>query len=753
MTREEAIKVAYGIPVTKAQHEALQFLIPELVVSEDERMCKAALEGIEYLERELYWDAIGDTDILDVKDYLEKQKGLPTNEEMLRTLLAEYEKGVADTIAKYEQEEQNPEHFELKAGKWYICHHAFCCRADHLTVQEGERFMCEKDGVVKGFVIKEPEKYFIECSAPAPMEDEQEEQKPVRDIVPRDAIESCMLRYLQSAANCNDDIKIIEDTKKYKEELLKIIEKEWSEEDKKQFNIVLDSLRYAYEDLNNNKSFDTANVVKKAFDWMQYCFKSLHPQKLDASKLENFDPVDVLNRIKMEWPMAWDKVVPKQEWSDEDSDNLERLDNYLWMLDDYVGDDCAMPQGKTDKIRGNIQEILSPWLKSLSERFNLQPKQEWSEEDKKILESLISLIETISEYYISLETRNGYVAWLKSLPERFNLTPKQEWSEVELEFRGEKVKVKRPFFRDDKGHEYSTAEQDEDVAWYALRAWCEKKGVSLYDLYPRDGWSEEDEKILNELLDYCNTENATWYNWLKSLRSKTHKKIYEVAKHELAIRFMSYLDDNRPENKMCLSNGECEDIDKAFKEIDWKKIMRYAEKYLPYWEPSKQNYDGNMDKECIKLCDTLNSIPSIDTFESCCGHLKDRYSIWFFCNDIIAISRLGRCVERNYSDGKWELLVDSIDTHPTGVFCLRSKVPFQSYDEMEKSVNELCNNIQYWFNTKFDSNFNGDVVNQELHWKPNKEQLEALKRASTNEYLSAKQFDILVSLYKQLKKL
>ncbi len=74
MTREEAIKVVYGIPVTKAQHEALQFLIPELVVSEDERMCKAALEGIEYLERELCWDAIGDTDILDVKDYLEKQK-------------------------------------------------------------------------------------------------------------------------------------------------------------------------------------------------------------------------------------------------------------------------------------------------------------------------------------------------------------------------------------------------------------------------------------------------------------------------------------------------------------------------------------------------------------------------------------------------------------------------------------------------------------------------------------------------------
>lgn len=36
----------------------------------------------------------------------EKQKEQPTNEEMLRTLRTEYEKGVADTIAKYEQKEQ-----------------------------------------------------------------------------------------------------------------------------------------------------------------------------------------------------------------------------------------------------------------------------------------------------------------------------------------------------------------------------------------------------------------------------------------------------------------------------------------------------------------------------------------------------------------------------------------------------------------------------------------------------------------------
>lgn len=112
---------------------------------------------------------------------------------------------------------------------------------------------------------------------------------------------------------------------------------------------------------------------------------------------------DLLNEIewKDDWAMSKDEClrllsnyIPQKpaEWSEEDSDNLERVDNYLWMLDDYVGDDCATPQGKADKIRGNIQGILSPWLKSLPERFNLQPKQEWSEEDKEILEKLHRLL-------------------------------------------------------------------------------------------------------------------------------------------------------------------------------------------------------------------------------------------------------------------------------------------------------------------------------------------------------------------------
>lgn len=54
---------------------------------------------------------------------------------------------------------------------------------------------------------------------------------------------------------------------------------------------------------------------------------------------------------------------------------------------------------------------------------------------------------------------------------------------------------------------------------------------------------------------------------------------YNQVKGVLSLAFMDYLDKKKPEGKMCLSNGECADIDKAFEEQDWKKLFRYIQKY------------------------------------------------------------------------------------------------------------------------------------------------------------------------------
>ncbi len=55
---------------------------------------------------------------------------------------------------------------------------------------------------------------------------------------------------------------------------------------------------------------------------------------------------------------------------------------------------------------------------------------------------------------------------------------------------------------------------------------------------------------------------------------------YDKIKKVLALGFMHFLDENRPEGKMCLSNGECADIEKAFNEQEWPKLSRYLDKYL-----------------------------------------------------------------------------------------------------------------------------------------------------------------------------
>ena len=122
-------------------------------------------------------------------------------------------------------------------------------------------------------------------------------------------------------------------------------------------------------------------------------------------------------------------------------------------------------------------------------------------------------------------------------------------------------------------------------------------------------WSEEDEKMIERLITRLNwitnntrtdgtSPNITFFDeidWLKSLRPQSKDEIYKekdeafkLGKHQLAIKFMNYLDENRPEGKMSLSNGECEDIDKAFKENDWAKIMRYVGKYSSHWKPSEE---------------------------------------------------------------------------------------------------------------------------------------------------------------------
>lgn len=112
-----------------------------------------------------------------------------------------------------------------------------------------------------------------------------------------------------------------------------------------------------------------------------------------------------------------------------------------------------------------------------------------------------------------------------------------------------------------------------------------------------------------------------------------------------------------------------------------------------------------LDKECVTLCKTLNEMDGLNTTESCCGHLKDRFMVFFKCDNFSTLAKISRSVNRNYSDGNWELLVTDSDADPCCFFWLRSKEPFKTEEEMVLSVNQLIINLMYWEQPRFTDYF------------------------------------------------
>ena len=118
---------------------------------------------------------------------------------------------------------------------------------------------------------------------------------------------------------------------------------------------------------------------------------------------------------------------------------------------------------------------------------------------------------------------------------------------------------------------------------------------------------------------------------------------------------------------------------------------------------------NDIDKECINLCVKLNELSNVQTTESCCGHLKEPYMVFFECDDFIRLGKLFRCVNRNYSDGNWRIECCCSDVLHAYGFLLRSKEPFKSYKEMKESVDHLIENINYWEDSIYDNYFNCNI--------------------------------------------
>lgn len=136
----------------------------------------------------------------------------------------------------------------------------------------------------------------------------------------------------------------------------------------------------------------------------------------------------------------------------------------------------------------------------------------------------------------------------------------------------------------------------------------------LFDeLFPSKMEESEDERIRQRIIHALHgdvlemSEIKEAIAWLE--KQNTPAKLSEEEQNRFAkgiltscaMSFIDYLDAHKYEGKMCVSNGECEDIENAFHNAMWDKLHRYYGKYIEKqgeqksWKPSEEQIEGVLD--------------------------------------------------------------------------------------------------------------------------------------------------------------
>jgi hypothetical protein len=79
----------------------------------------------------------------------------------------------------------------------------------------------------------------------------------------------------------------------------------------------------------------------------------------------------------------------------------------------------------------------------------------------------------------------------------------------------------------------------------------------------------------------------------------------------------------------------------------------------PDWANISEGETG-IDIECLKLCEAMNKFPGIKTVESCCGHSKRTFKIWFVADNLeslpVVVYFFDGCHCGSY---KWEVIAST----------------------------------------------------------------------------------------------
>lgn len=104
------------------------------------------------------------------------------------------------------------------------------------------------------------------------------------------------------------------------------------------------------------------------------------------------------------------------EWSKNDTAFLNEITDFF--------------ENRTVRLQHDV-EMYAHWLKSLPERFNLQPKQEWSDEDEKVIEAACALLCEYAGYYKEKDMEAKNLQLFKVSQRLKSLRPQPKEQDVE----------------------------------------------------------------------------------------------------------------------------------------------------------------------------------------------------------------------------------------------------------------------------------------------------------------------------------
>lgn len=101
-------------------------------------------------------------------------------------------------------------------------------------------------------------------------------------------------------------------------------------------------------------------------------------------------------------------------------------------------------------------------------------------------------------------------------------------------------------------------------------------------------------------------------------------------------------------------------------------------------------YEGKMDKECVRLCDAVNIAKGIETTDSCCGHGTRPYRIWFAAKNLQCLPQLLYWFDSchcGYCD--WRIYVTTDCGMSPVHFCIKGPIGEKAYNQAKSIATQI----------------------------------------------------------------